>query len=223
MAIWNRPQRASREGNIRTECCKILLMRDKDCLYYNVCEHMWMNGCGNTHWKQGSMPFPTVYRNWSDVSEWLTLFPAGVWLHAFRVHCYRHCPTFIQYPCSHCYQFLSTCRYLQHLHVTNKLDNFQIRQKVVALGIVELRCSKCQSIHFVILTRRGMLVRMESGDWISTRPSLVLFSWAAENTDKNARLQYHTVLIGDLHDGIIWLATIILHFFSYFLCWLEQL
>ena len=30
---------------------------------------------------------------------------------------------------------------------------------------------------------------MESGDWISTRPSLVLFSWAAENKDKNARLQ----------------------------------
>ena len=89
-----------------------------------VCTTMWMNGCGNTHCMQGSMPFPTVYRNWSDFSEWLTTFPAGVWLHAFRVHCYRYCPTFIQYPCSHCYQFLLTCRYLQQLHVPNKLDNF---------------------------------------------------------------------------------------------------
>jgi len=40
-----------------------------------------------------------------------------------------------------------------------------------------------------------MLVRMESGDWISTRPSLVLFSWAAKNMDTNARLQYRVVLI----------------------------
>jgi len=48
-------------------------------------------------------------------------------------------------------------------------------------------------VRWFISERRGMLVRMESGDWISTRPSLVLFSWAAENMDKNARLQYRTV------------------------------
>ena len=35
-----------------------------------------------------------------------------------------------------------------------------------------------------LLTRRGILVRIESGDCMSTRPSLVLFNCAAEKLNR---------------------------------------